>query len=323
MIWVSIFGAEGYAGLVLSRLIASHPNAQISTVINDDFSSAAAYSRADHTSIFGALDKSDLLFSAVPYEKNSIVFDEAAEQGKKIIDISCMPTLGGAPFGTDTHAFNSIYGLTEINKNRIQGASIVKNPDCFTTGAVLGLAPLVTSGLIDKNSIIVDSKTGISAAGKQAKIDSSFVEVSENTKAYKLVEHNYAEEIESCFQNLCGEKILVDYTPYLVPLSRGILTSIYAASSVNVSKETLIKCFKEYYAKSMFVRVLDNGELPQTKSVAYTNYCDIGVSVNNRTGKITVVTAMDNMMKGAAGQAVQNMNLMYGFEEKAGLGFAL
>lgn len=320
MIWVSIFGADSYSGSVLSKLVASHPYAQISTVVDSDLSDTVnPYTGRQNTSIFGAIDKSDLLFSAVPYERNRVVFDEAASLGKKIIDISAMPTFKASPQDTGS----SIYGLAEINKNKIQGASIVKNPDCFTTGAVLGLAPLVTAGLIDKKSVIIDSKSGISAASKCSKIDSSFVEMNENTKAYKLVEHNYEEEIENCFSKLCKESITVNYTPYLIPLSRGIMTSIYATPAVKVNKESLAKCFNEYYADSLFVRVLDAGTLPQTRDVAYSNYCDIGVTVNERTGNITVVTAMDNMMKGAAGQAVQNMNLMCGFNENSGLEFLI
>lgn len=327
MVWVSIIGANGYVGYVLSRLIAGHPSAQISTYIDakqlHDKKSLGGpiEDKMNGWSVFDAIEKADVIFNGIPKKDAVNIYTEALKQGKKIIDISMDSEISfGAAAGSSMK--KPVYGLPELNKAQIEQAEIVSNPSSYCTGAMLGLAPLVSGKLVDCKSIIIDSKSGISNLSKTDKLLDSFMGNSENVKAYTLGNDTYSTEIENQVQKLFGEKIAITYTPYIVPMNKGILTTIYTSPVKETDTGEVIQLYKAFYDNNPFIRIYEEGKTPETKAVSHSNYCDIGISYDKRTNKIMVVTAIDNLIKGAAGQAIQNMNLMYGMDEKLGLQFA-
>ncbi|RME67702.1 MAG: N-acetyl-gamma-glutamyl-phosphate reductase, partial [Nitrospirae bacterium] len=210
------------------------------------------------------------------------------------------------------------YGIPEIYRERIQASRLVANPGCYPTGALLGLYPLVREELIETDRIIIDSKSGVSGAGRKADLSLSFTEVNESFKAYGVTTHRHTPEIEMVLTELTGQKTTVEFTPHLLPVTRGILTTIYAKLKTPKEEKALVEVYKEVYKNAPFVRVSEDS-LPELKNVRGTNFCDIGLKVNPRTGGIIIITAIDNLVKGASGQAVQNMNLMLNFPETAGL----
>ncbi len=327
MVWVSIIGAYGYVGHVLSKLIAAHPAAQISTYIDmaqlhdRKTLGGAVQDKAGGWSMFDAIEKADVIFNGIPKKDSANIYTEALKQGKKIIDISMdsdamLETIACSSFG------KTVYGLPELNKAQIKHAEVVSNPSSYCTGAMLGLAPLISGKRIDAKSIIIDSKSGISSLSKNDKLLDSFMGSRENVKAYTLGNSTYSNEIEGQVHKLFGEEIAVTYTPYIVPMNKGILTTIYATPLEETDASELTGLYKAFYESNSFIRVYDAGKVPETKAVSHSNYCDIGISYDPHTNKIVVVTAIDNLIKGAAGQAIQNMNLMYGMDEKLGLQFA-
>jgi N-acetyl-gamma-glutamyl-phosphate reductase len=213
----------------------------------------------------------------------------------------------------------AVYGLPELHREKIKKARLVANPGCYPTSCILGLAPLVKEKAIDLKSIHCDSKSGVSGAGR--KVDSSllFCEINEGVKAYKVGQHRHTPEIEQEISRIAGEPVVVSFTPHLIPMDRGILSTLYAQPFQQTNTSSLHQLYQEFYQKEPFVRVCSLGEFPDTRNVKMTNYCDIGVHYDERTGRAIIVSAIDNLTKGASGQAVQNMNLMMGFEETEGL----
>lgn len=316
MVWVGMIGAEGIIAHVLSKLIASHPAAQISTFFNTSRFEDGTDKRIGEWSMFDAIEKSDVIVNALPHKSAYSVFNEAVKQGKKVIDISIDANSSkdcGEP------SAKPVYGIPELNKKKIMEAFVVSNPSCYCTGAMLGLAPLVSGKLVDTKSIIIDSKAGVTSLSNADKLVESFVENNENVKTYKLGSNAHSMEIEQQIQKLFGEKSGILYTPYIVPMNKGVLTTIYAAPAEELDTKSLIGHYKEFYKDDPFIRIYDEGKMPETKWVSHSNYCDIGVYADKSTNRIVVVTAIDNLMKGAAGQAIQNINLMYGMDEKMGL----
>ena len=212
-----------------------------------------------------------------------------------------------------------MYGLCEINREKIRGARLVANPGCYTTCSILTLYPLVKEKLVNPHSIIIDAKSGTSGAGRGAKVPNLFCEVNENMKAYGVTTHRHTPEIEEQLGYAAGQEITVSFTPHLVPMNRGILATEYASLKEMVSWEEVKKIYEKYYGKETFIRVLDQGVCPETKWVEGSNYVDIGFQIDPRTGRIILMGAIDNLVKGAAGQAVQNMNLLFGLPETQGL----
>lgn len=316
MIWVGMIGADGLVANVLTKLIASHPRAQISTFLSGQQFKGCESKKYTEWSIFDVIEKSDVIFNALPHKNSSSIFNEAVKQGKKVIDLSS--DVHNSVNVIETQA-KPVYGIPELNKEKIMEAFVVSNPSCYCTGAMLGLAPLVEGKLIDVKSVIIDSKSGVTSLSKSDTLVESFVDNNENVKAYKLGSNCYSAEIEQQVQKLFGEKLNILYAPYIVPMSKGILTTIYATPSTEVDTESLIGKYKEFYQDNPFIRVYEEGEMPETKRVSYSNYCDIGIHFDKAADKIVAVTAIDNLMKGACGQAVQNMNLMCGMDEKTGL----
>jgi N-acetyl-gamma-glutamyl-phosphate reductase len=209
--------------------------------------------------------------------------------------------------------------LPEIYRDKIKKAKLIANPGCYPTGAILGLMPSLRNNLINISSIIIDSKSGTSGAGRRADLAVSYCEVNEGFKAYGIGTHRHTPEIEQELSHLCGKKIIVNFTPHLLPVDRGILTTIYAPCIKKISSEDVVDIYKEMYKKEPFVRVLKYGMYPNIKNVRGTNMCEIGLKINGRTNTLIVVTAIDNLVKGASGQAVQNMNIMMGMKETTAL----
>jgi len=213
----------------------------------------------------------------------------------------------------------AVFGLPEIYRGRIKKARLIANPGCYPTGAILGLMPAVKNNLIDTASIVIDSKSGTSGAGRKADISVAFCEVNEGFRAYSIGVHRHTPEIEQELSLLCGKEITVNFTPHLLPVDRGILTTIYAKLEKKMSAADVGKIYHNLYKKEPFVRLLDYGKYPNIKNVRGTNFCEIGLKLNERTNTLIVVTAIDNLVKGASGQAVHNMNIMMGFDEKTAL----
>ncbi|OGU24533.1 MAG: N-acetyl-gamma-glutamyl-phosphate reductase, partial [Geobacteraceae bacterium GWF2_54_21] len=253
--------------------------------------------------------------------------------GRKVIDLSADyrlsdPAVYGQWYEPHLNPANlkkAVYGLPEIRRAKIRGAKLVANPGCYPTSIILGLAPLLKQGLIHPHSIISDSASGVTGAGRSAKVDSLYCEVNEGYKAYGVGGvHRHTPEIEQELSLLAGEPLKVTFTPHLVPMDRGILSTIYAAPLKEMTSADLVRLYAEFYAGEPFVRVLPQGSLPSTAFVRGSNFCDIAPLVDARTGRIIIVSAIDNLVKGASGQAVQNMNLVCGFPETTGLdGLAL
>ncbi|UCD70466.1 MAG: N-acetyl-gamma-glutamyl-phosphate reductase, partial [Syntrophobacterales bacterium] len=212
-----------------------------------------------------------------------------------------------------------VYGLPELYRDQIKGAQIVGNPGCYPTGALLPLMPLIKQQVISHDGIVIDSKSGVSGAGREISLDTLFSEVNEGLKAYKVFEHRHCPEIEQELSELAGHTLSVVFTPHLIPMSRGILTTIYCDLTQKETTETLLKGVDEFYKEEPFVRVCPLGKFPNTLDVRGSNFCDIGLKVDHHRRKLIAISAIDNLMKGASGQAVQNMNIMCGFPEKMGL----
>jgi N-acetyl-gamma-glutamyl-phosphate reductase len=213
----------------------------------------------------------------------------------------------------------AVYGLPEIYRSRIKRAKVIANPGCYPTSAILGLLPAVKNKLIDVSSIVIDSKSGTSGAGRKADISVSYCEVNEGFKAYAIGTHRHTPEIEQELSLICGKDITLNFTPHLLPVDRGILTSIYARFSVKTTAAGIMKAYHDAYKKEPFVRVLEYGRYPNIKNVRGTNFCEIGLKLNERTNSLIVITVIDNLVKGASGQAVHNMNIMTGLDEKTAL----
>jgi N-acetyl-gamma-glutamyl-phosphate reductase len=273
-------------------------------------------------------DKADVVFAALPHGHAVPVAGEVLERGKKFIDLGADFRFGRRDVYEQWYKVEhsgeelleqAVYGLPEIHRDKIRSASLVGNPGCYPTSVILGLAPLLRNGLIDPGSIIIDSKSGVSGAGRGLSLGTHFSEVNENFRAYNVGVHRHTPEIEQELSKLAGEDVVVSFTPHLTPMNRGILSTMYAGLKQEMTLEQVRSVYEEFYRSEFFVRLLPPGILPQTKAVTGSNHCDIVPVVDPRTGRVVVISAIDNLIKGAAGQAVQNMNLMFGLPETTGL----
>lgn len=269
---------------------------------------------------------SDAVFIALPHGHAMAAGKTLAQQGVKIIDlgadyrfrdISVYEQWYKVPH---THPeAQAVYGLTELYRDQIKGASIVGNPGCFTTASILALAPLVKSKLVDTGSIIVDAKSGVSGAGRGFSLNSHFTEMYDNLKAYNIAGHRHTPEIEQALSELSGDEVVLSFTPHLIPMSRGILSTCYASLKQGVKPEDIDSAYQDMYGGEFFIRLVGRGGYPATKYTRGSNFCDIGWHIDSRTNRVIAVSAIDNLVKGAAGQAVQNLNVMFGMDEKLGL----
>jgi len=341
MINVSIIGASGYVGGELTRILLGHPSVRLRCLTSRSHSENSIEELFPNLrGIQGIyfedmdLDKiisvSDVVFTALPYGASMEVVEGLISRGIRVIDM-------GADFRIDdpqeyarwyktehTCPFllkDAVYGLPELNRNKIRNTRLLANPGCYPTSVLLGTAPLLKAGLVGLDDIIIDSKSGVSGAGRTLASGLHFSEVNENMKAYSISGgHRHIPEIQQEMGKLSGRKQpVITFTPHLIPVTRGILSTIYLKLKQTHTTSDLIDIYKEFYKNEPFIRVIDEGYLPEIKGVAGTNFCDIGLKVDTRTNRVTVVSVIDNLVKGAAGQGVQNMNLMFGLPEDSGL----
>lgn len=273
-------------------------------------------------------DQVDVIFTATPQGLCASLVNEEILSKTKIIDLSADFRLKDVNVYEEWYKIEhkapqyideAVYGLCEINRDLVKSARIVANPGCYTTCSILTAYPLAKEGLIDMSTLIIDAKSGTSGAGRGAKLPNLYCEVNENIKAYGVVTHRHTPEIEEQLGYASGEKVVLNFTPHLVPMNRGILATEYATLKKKVTYEEVKAVYDQYYAKEKFVRVLDRDVCPETKWVEGSNYVDIGFKIDPRTNRIIMIGAIDNLVKGAAGQAVQNMNLLFGLPEDEGL----
>ena len=338
MLKVAIVGASGYTGLELARLLCRHPEVRISCVTSRQ--SAGQPLSAVFPSLRGLVDlvcdpmdvaavceKADFIFTALPHKTAMEVVPQFLAAGKKVVDLSADYRLSDRSLYEAWYQVHTspellqeaVYGLPELFREQVRSARLVANPGCYPTSAALALSPLLRSGLIKTSGLIIDSKSGTSGAGRSAKVGSLFCEVNEAFKAYGVASHRHTPEIEQTLTRMAGTEVCVSFTPHLLPVNRGILSTCYAELVEKKSTEELLALFRDFYAGESFVRILDRGQMPDVSYVKGSNYCDLGLISDERTGRVIVVSVIDNLVKGAAGQAVQNMNLMAGFEETMGL----
>ena len=339
---IAIVGSSGYTGGELYRILLHHPSAQVTAVtsersagkpITDIFPHLLGLTdlRCEALDASAIAQKADLAFLALPH----VTAQEAAYRlhglGVKVVDLSADYRLRDAglyeQWYEHRHQYpdllqQAVYGLPELHREKVRAAKLVANPGCYPTSAILGLAPVLKKHVVDLGTLVVDSKSGVSGAGRSPGLPYHFPEANEAFMAYKVGSHRHTPEIEQELSGVAGKTVTVSFTPHLVPMNRGILTTIYGKLSSPMDTAALHGLYAEHYRNEPFVRVLPQGQFPNVRNVRGSNFCDIGVHADQRTGRAVVVTAIDNLVKGASGQAVQNMNLMSGFEETAGLRFA-
>lgn len=338
MIKAAILGATGYAGIELVRLLTNHPEVSIEILGSQSF--AGKKISEVYQNLERVLDKEcsevdieevakcDVAFTALPHGASKTVIPALIEAGIKVIDLSgdfryddvkVYEKWYGEEHSSPELLEESVYGLLELHRDKVKNARLIGNPGCYTTCSILGAAPLVASGIADFKNIIIDAKSGVTGAGRTTALPYQFCECTENTKAYKIATHRHTSEIEQELSKIAGEEIMVSFTPHLIPQKRGILSTIYINLKKPITTKEAVKIYKEYYKDEFFVRVKPEGSLPETKFVAGSNFVDIGVVVDERLQRAVVVSSVDNIVKGAAGQAVQNMNVMFGLDETLGL----
>ncbi len=339
MIKAGIIGATGYAGAELVRLLLGHPEADIvwygsrsytgklfASVYQNMFQIVTSDCLDDNLEALA--DEADVIFTATPQGYCASVLSEEILSKAKVVDLSADFRIKDASvyekwYGIEHKAKQflgeAVYGLCERNRDKIAKARVVANPGCYPTCSILTIAPLLEAGVLDPDSIIIDAKSGTSGAGRGAKVDNLFCEVNENIKAYGVATHRHTPEIEEQLGYAAGRPLMLNFTPHLVPMNRGILITAYACVKKNVTEDEMREILNKAYADEPFVRVLDKGLCPQTRWVEGSNYVDVNVKLDERTGRVILMGAMDNLVKGAAGQAVQNMNLLFGLPETEGL----
>lgn len=339
MIRAGIIGSTGYAGGELVRILTGHKDVEIkwfgsrsyidqkyASVYQNMFQIVDAVCMDDNMEELA--EQVDVIFTATPQGLCASLVNEEILSKVKIIDLSADFRIKdvatyekwyGIEHKSPQFIEEAVYGLCEINREDVKKARLVANPGCYTTCSILTAYPLAKEGLIDMSTLIIDAKSGTSGAGRGAKVPNLYCEVNENIKAYGVATHRHTPEIEEQLGYASGEKVVLNFTPHLVPMNRGILATEYAKLTREVSYEEVKAIYDKYYADEKFVRVLDKDVCPETKWVEGSNYVDIGFKIDPRTNRIIMMGAMDNLVKGAAGQAVQNMNLAFGLPEDEGL----
>ena len=339
MIKVGIIGATGYAGGELVRILSAHKDAEIvwygsrsyidkryADVYQNMFEIVDSKCLDDNMEVLA--EQADVIFTATPQGFCASMMNDEILSKTKIIDLSADYRIKdvsvyekwyGIEHKSPQYIEEAVYGLCEINREDIKKARLIANPGCYTTCSILTAYPLAKEGIIDMSTLIIDAKSGTSGAGRGAKMANLFCEVNENIKAYGVTNHRHTPEIEEQLGYAAGEEVLLNFTPHLVPMNRGILVTEYAKLKKNVTTEEVKAIYDAYYSNEKFVRVLEAGICPETKWVEGSNYVDVSFKIDERTGRIIMMGAMDNLVKGAAGQAVQNMNLLFGLKESEGL----
>ena len=335
---VGIVGATGYTGLELLRLLVQHPEVEVTVLTSQKYAgvpidqvfpslTGRLQIKCEEITIDRISQKTDFIFTAVPHKTAMETVPLFYQKGKRVVDLSADfrikdPEVYERWYQKHTCVdllSESVYGLPELHREEIKNAKIVGNPGCYPTGALIGLIPLIKRGMISYEHIVIDSKSGVSGSGRDVVLGSLFCEVNEGVKAYKIFDHRHLPEIEQELSQLAQKKIMVTFVPHLIPMDRGILTTIYVNLNKKIKTEDALSIFQEYYRGEPFIRIYPKGKIPNTKDVRGSNYCDIGVIVNESDSRAVIVTAIDNLVKGASGEAVQNMNIMLGYPETMGL----
>ncbi len=338
MIKAGIYGGSGYTGQELLRILMGHPETEIVAVTSRKYKGASI---AEIFPVFTNLtdieyidaspdmvaDLCDVVFLALPHGEAMSVAPAFLEAERKVIDLSADFRIHDVEVYEKWYIKHTapelldkaVFGLPEMHRKEIKQAEFVANPGCYPTGIILGLAPLLREQCIDTGTIIVDSKSGASGAGREVQLGTLFCEVNEGFKAYKVASHRHTPEIEQELSLLAGHEVKISFTPHLIPVNRGMLNTIYAQLKKDITVEEIHSIYTIYYENEPFVRTYKEGTFPNITSVSGSNYCDIGVTIDKRTGRVIIISAIDNLIKGASGQAVQNMNLLFGLPEDTGL----
>lgn len=343
MIKVGIIGATGYAGGELARLLMTRDDVEVvslcsrsyvDTRYDDQYRNVNGFTDivCSEEDILALSKEADVIFTATPQGFLGGLMTEEILSNAKVIDLSADYRIKDVSVYEEWYKIEhkspqfikeAVYGLCEINREDVKKARLVANPGCYTTCSILSLYPLVKEGLIDIDSIIVDAKSGVSGAGRGAKVANLYCEVNESMKAYGVASHRHTPEIEEQLSYAAGKNVTLTFTPHLAPMNRGILVTAYATLNkerVSVNDSDVIRsAYEKYYKDEYFIRILNEGVCPETRWVEGSNFFDVNFKIDKRTGRVIVMGALDNMVKGAAGQAVQNMNLMFGLEENRGL----
>ncbi len=338
MIRTAVLGATGYAGAELVRILSGHPEVVL-TVLTSRQYAGVPFDRI-YPAMAGLItrkcedfdpdsvcERSDVIFTALPHRLPMEIIPGLLERGRKVVDLSADfrfadPAIYESAY--QPHAAKellpkAVYGLSEVFAAEIAGTGLVGNPGCYPTSVILPLVPLIRADMIEPATIIADSKSGVSGAGRSPGLTSLYCEVSESFKAYKAAAHRHEPEMESVLSRVAGKHINISFVPHLVPMIRGMQTTIYASLTGDAADDQVRECLIEYYRGRRFIRINENGRPPDTRDVRGTNYCDIGFVVDRENRRLILMSAIDNLVKGAAGQAVQNMNIMWGFAETVGL----
>ncbi|MBR5135347.1 MAG: N-acetyl-gamma-glutamyl-phosphate reductase [Clostridia bacterium] len=337
MIKAGIIGATGYAGVELVRILLNHPQVELAAVssvsfegqpISQIYPSLREICDMTCESADAVIEKSDVVFAALPHGLSQDTAKACADAGKKFIDL-------GADFRLDDPAEyeswyqseyryddlhkSAVYGLCECFRDDIKQTDIIGNPGCYPTSVALGLAPALKNKLVSPVGIVVDSKSGTTGAGRKPTQTTHFPDCADAFSAYKVASHRHTPEIEQTLSKLAGEKATITFVPHLLPVNRGILSTIYAKLNDGVTESDIREAYEQAYANETFVRVMPKGQAVNIRHVQCSNYCDIQLYIDSHTGLLVVTSVIDNMVKGAAGQAIQNMNLLFGLDETTGL----
>lgn len=338
MIKAGILGSTGYAGQQILWLLHNHSNVEVQFVSSHNYTKIP-YNQIYHNyhdfihykcismqEVESELPKINLLFIALPHGKSFDIAKQALSRGIKVIDLGadfrlespdCYKSWYGIEHPCTDLIDESVYGLCELNREKITDSNLIANPGCYPTASILAIAPLLKHNIIDPSSLIIDAKSGVSGAGRSANIGGLYCECNESIKAYSVGTHRHTPEIEQELSKIAGTNITLSFTPHLVPMNRGILATCYGKLTKDFSQKKLLELYRETYKNDYFIKITDT--IPETRWVKGSNFCQIGLKVDERTGRIIVISAIDNLMKGAAGQAIQNMNLMFKLDETEGL----
>ena len=334
----SIVGASGYAGEELIRLLHGHPNVEVAHLTSERHTGERISKLYPHLrniydnklisleDVRRIAEESDVIFIALPHGHAMKIVKDVSALPVRIIDLGADYRFADTSVyekwyhveHIDPHAERA-YGLAELYRDQVRTAQIIGNAGCYTTASILALAPLVKTHLVDINTILIDAVSGVSGAGRSPKESTHYPEFYDSFTAYGAVSHRHTPEIEQALADVGGAAVTINFTPHLTPISRGILATCYATLRDGVTAEKIDEAFSEMYAEEFFIRLLGRGAYPATKCVRGTNYCDITWHIDRRTRRVIVFSAIDNLVKGAAGQAIQNMNIAFGLDERAGL----
>ena len=339
MIKAGIIGSTGYTGAELVRILTNHPQVQIKwfgsrTYLDQEYAQIYKnfFEIIDATCLDDNIEKLaeevDVIFMATPQGYCASMMSEEILQKVKIIDLSADYRIKDVSVYEDWYGIEhkspqfideAVYGLSEINREAIKEARLLANPGCYTTCSILSIYPLAKEGIIDLSTLIIDAKSGVTGAGRSAKLEGLYCEVNDSIKAYGVATHRHTPEIEEQLGLAAGEEFFLSFTPHLIPMNRGILISAYVNLKKELTEEEIREVYKKYYAEEKFIRLLNTEQTPETRWVKGSNFLDINIKLDSRSKRLVIMGAIDNLMKGASGQAVQNMNLMFGLEESMGL----